>query len=75
MEFCAIHLGTISQVLMNLIRNVCLETTLLKLLHHFPGANELTLHTTFPGANFPPVPDIPLPEHMSPAVSRMAAHL
>ena len=39
--FCGTHLSTISlEVLMNQIRNLCLEITLSKLLH-LPGTNEL----------------------------------
>ena len=37
---CDIHLMVILQVFMNLIRYMCSEITLLKLLPHLPGANE-----------------------------------
>ena len=40
--YCNIHPRTVQQqVLMNFIRNICLEITLLKSLPHIPGANEL----------------------------------
>ena len=40
--FCGIYLRAILQeVLKNLISNICLEVTLLELLPHLPGANEL----------------------------------
>ena len=41
--FCSSHLRSISQeVLMNLIHNLCSETTLSKFLPHLQGANKLT---------------------------------
>ena len=40
--FCCIHLRAIPQVLMHLICNMCSEITLLKLLPHLPGINELS---------------------------------
>ena len=44
--FGGIHLRAILQkVTMTLICNMCLEITLLKLLLHLPGANELTFST------------------------------
>ena len=42
-EFCDVPLKAISQeLLMNLIHNICSKVILLKLLLHFPGANELS---------------------------------
>ena len=42
-EFCDVPLKAISQeLLMNLIHNICSKVILLKLLPHFPGANELS---------------------------------
>ena len=41
--FCSLHLRAISkEVLMNLIRNMCSEITLSKLLPDLPGVNDLT---------------------------------
>ena len=43
--FCVIYTRTLSQeVLLNIIRNMCSEITLLKFLPHLPGANELIHH-------------------------------
>ena len=40
--FCGIHLGAFNQeVLKNFSSNWCSEITLIKLLPHLPGANEL----------------------------------
>ena len=39
--FCGINMKAISQVLVNLIRNMCSEITLLKLLPHLRGADKV----------------------------------
>ena len=51
--FCSIHLRAVSEeVLVNLICNLCWNITLLKLLPHFPGLDELIMESVHLGWNF-----------------------
>ena len=49
--FCDIYLRAISQVLMNLVHNMCFKVTLLKTLPHLPGTRDQWVNTLRPRQN------------------------